>query len=156
MPNTYGVQRHPCFCLKKRRGGSNTGYAEVAQSLLDEKIYNSKDPVLLNDLTKKFGSFTAVNKLNFSIKEGEIFTILGHNGAGKTTAIFMLTGMLTPTSGDASIYGNKLSTDIDSVQQNLGLCQQFDVLFEILTVKEHLELVCELKNIPVAEKAQLI
>jgi ATP-binding cassette subfamily A (ABC1) protein 3 len=111
---------------------------------------------MLNNLTKKFGSFTAVNKLSFSIKEGEIFTILGHNGAGKTTAIFMMTGMLTPTSGDATIYGNKLSTDIDNVQQNLGLCQQFDVLFEILTVKEHLELVCELKNIPLGEKAQLI
>lgn len=104
----------------------------------DGKIYNSQDPVLLNDLTKKFGSLTAVNKLSFSIKEGEIFTILGHNGAGKTTAIFMLTGMLTPSSGDATIYGNKLSSDIDSVQQNLGLCQQFDVLFDILTVEEHL------------------
>lgn len=68
----------------------------------------------------------------------------------------MMTGMLTPTTGDATIYGNKLSTDIDNVQQNLGLCQQFDVLFEVLTVREHLELVCELKNIPLGEKAQLI
>jgi ABC-type multidrug transport system ATPase subunit len=54
--------------------------------------------------------------LSFSIKEGEIFTILGHNGAGKTTAIFMLTGMLTQTSGEATVYGNKLSEDIDAVQ----------------------------------------
>ena len=44
-----------------------------------------------------------------SIKQGEIFTILGHNGAGKTTAIYMLTGVLSPTSGDATIYGNKIS-----------------------------------------------
>jgi ABC-type multidrug transport system ATPase subunit len=70
----------------------------------------------LNNLTKKFGSFTAVNNISLSIKEGEIFTILGHNGAGKTTAIYMMTGMLSPTSGDATLYGNKLSTDIDSVQ----------------------------------------
>lgn len=103
---------------------------------------------MLDCLTKKFGDFKAVNELSFSIKEGEIFTILGHNGAGKTTAIFMLTGMLTPSSGDATVYGNKLSNNIDAVQQNLGLCQQFDVLFDKLTVKEHLQLVCELKNIP--------
>jgi ABC-type multidrug transport system ATPase subunit len=107
-------------------------------------------------LTKKFGAFKAVDNLNFSIKEGEIFTILGHNGAGKTTAIFMLTGMLTPTSGDATVYGNKLSNNIDGVQQNLGLCQQFDVLFDKLTVQDHLDLVCEIKNIPAAQKAQLI
>jgi len=111
---------------------------------------------LLDCLTKKFGDFKAVNELSFSIKEGEIFTILGHNGAGKTTAIFMLTGMLTPSSGDATVYGNKLSNNIDAVQQNLGLCQQFDVLFDKLTVKQHLELVCELKNIPRVQIAELI
>ena len=73
-----------------------------------------------------------------SIKKGEIFTILGHNGAGKTTAIYMLTGVLKATSGDATVYGQSISKDMDQVQQNLGLCQQFDVLFENLTVVEHL------------------
>lgn len=68
----------------------------------------------------------------------------------------MLTGMLTPSSGDATVYGNKLSSNIDAVQQNLGLCQQFDVLFDKLTILEHLKLVCELKNIPSAEIAGLI
>ena len=51
-----------------------------------------------------------------SIKENEIFTILGHNGAGKTTAIFMLTGILKPTSGEATVYGDPISTNIDDVQ----------------------------------------
>jgi ABC-type multidrug transport system ATPase subunit len=60
-------------------------------------------------LTKKFGDQIAVNNLKISIKQGEIFTILGHNGAGKTTAIYMLTGVLSPTSGDAVIYGNNIS-----------------------------------------------
>ena len=69
--------------------------------------------------------------------------MLGHNGAGKTTAIYMLTGILKPTSGDASsknrhklwadifilVYGNTLSNDMDGVRKSLGLCQQFDVLF---------------------------
>jgi ABC-2 type transport system ATP-binding protein len=67
-------------------------------------------------LSKTFGNFTAVNKLKFSIKQGEIFTILGHNGAGKTTAIYMLTGMLQPTDGDASIYGYKISENMSMIQ----------------------------------------
>ena len=56
-----------------------------------------------------------MDNLNFSIKEGEVFTFLGHNGAGKTTTIYMLTGMLSETSGTAHIYGNSISTDMDTI-----------------------------------------
>ena len=84
----------------------------------------------------------------FFIKEGEIFTLLGHNGAGKTTAISMLSGMLQASSGDAFVYRNSIKLKIEKVQLNLGLCQQFDVLFEELSVNEHLEFVCELKDYP--------
>ena len=87
-----------------------------------------------------------MKNLKFSIKEGEVFTFLGHNGAGKTTAINMLTGMLDCSNGDASVYGYTVTQNIDFVQKNIGLCQQFDVLFDLLTVREHLRLVCELKN----------
>jgi ABC-type multidrug transport system ATPase subunit len=62
-----------------------------------------------------FGDQIAVNNLKMSIKYGEIFTILGHNGAGKTTAIYMLTGVLSPSSGDASIYGNKVSESMTKI-----------------------------------------
>jgi ATP-binding cassette subfamily A (ABC1) protein 3 len=99
-------------------------------------------------LTKKFGDFNAVDKLSISIKENEVFCLLGHNGAGKTTVLNMITGILKPSSGNAQIYGANLVNDIDSVRQSLGLCQQFDVLYEVLTVREHLQLVCELKNVP--------
>jgi ATP-binding cassette subfamily A (ABC1) protein 3 len=58
-----------------------------------------------------------------SIKGNEVFTILGHNGAGKTTAIYMLTGMLKPTKGEAILYDNAVTTDIDDVRKDLGLCQ---------------------------------
>jgi ATP-binding cassette subfamily A (ABC1) protein 3 len=102
---------------------------------------------LLN-LTKKFGTFKAVDSLTLSIKENEVFCLLGHNGAGKTTVLNMITGILKPTRGNAFIYGNNLVTDIDAVRQSLGLCQQFDVLYDMLTVREHLELVCELKDVP--------
>jgi ABC-type multidrug transport system ATPase subunit len=101
----------------------------------------------MENLTKKFGDFTAVSNLKFSIREGEVFTFLGHNGAGKTTTIFMLTGMLDATSGDAKVYGYSILDNISVIQKNLGLCQQFDVLFETLTVWQHLWLVCELKNV---------
>jgi len=67
-------------------------------------------------LTKKFGDFTAVSKLKFSIKKNEIFTILGHNGAGKTTAIYMLTGMHKPSGGNAHVYGHDINNNIDLVQ----------------------------------------
>ena len=94
--------------------------------------------------------------MKFSIKEGEIFAFLGHNGAGKTTAIYMLTGMLKSSSGDAYVYGNSINKGIDKVQRNLGLCQQFDVLFDNLTVKEHLKFVCEIKDIPLADIEETI
>lgn len=85
---------------------------------------------MIEKLTKKFGSFYAVKDLTFSIKKDEILTLLGHNGAGKTTAIYMLTGVLSPTSGDATVNGYSISNNLDQVQQRLGLCQQFDVLID--------------------------
>jgi ABC-type multidrug transport system ATPase subunit len=69
-----------------------------------------------------FGNFKAVNKVKFSIKQGEVFAILGHNGAGKTTLINMLTGMTSCSGGDARIYGNSILTDIEAIQREIGLC----------------------------------
>jgi ABC-type multidrug transport system ATPase subunit len=60
----------------------------------------------------------------------------------------MITGILKPSSGNATIYGADLVDDIETVRQSLGLCQQFDVLFDVLTVREHLQLACDLKNVP--------
>jgi len=85
--------------------------------------YSVRDPIKLNSMTKKFGKFKAVDNLSLTVKQNEVFALLGHNGAGKTTAISMLTGMLRATKGDAIIYGNSLSRDLDQVRKNLGLCQ---------------------------------
>jgi ATP-binding cassette subfamily A (ABC1) protein 3 len=84
-------------------------------------------------MTKTYGSFKAVNDLSLDINANEVFCLLGHNGAGKTTAIQILTGIVAPSSGDASVYGSKLRSDIDGVRRSIGLCQQFDVLFDDLT-----------------------
>jgi ABC-type multidrug transport system ATPase subunit len=96
-------------------------------------------------MTKEFGEFRAVDDLTLSIKKNEIIALLGHNGAGKTTAIYMLTGMLMPTGGDAIINGFSIKKETDMVRRNLGLCQQLDVLFEKLSVEDHLALAMRIR-----------
>ena len=72
--------------------------------------------------------------------------IAGHNGAGKTTAISVLTGMIAPTSGDAWIGGRSISSDIGTIRHDLGVCPQFDILWPDLTVDEHLQLYAAIKG----------
>jgi len=118
MPNSYGIQLHPCFCFRKgdeETERRQTYNAKVDDEAVNAKIYDDNDPILIDSLTKKFGNFTAVKDLKFSIRQGEVFTILGHNGAGKTTAIFMMTGMLKPTAGNAHLYGYDINNHIDIV-----------------------------------------
>ena len=73
-------------------------------------------------MTKEFGEFRAVDQMTISIRSNEIIALLGHNGAGKTTAIYMLTGMLMPTHGDAILHGNSIKKETDTVRRNIGLC----------------------------------
>jgi len=72
--------------------------------------------------------------------EGEIFALLGHNGAGKTTAISMVTGLIMPTKGEGSFRDVDLFGQMKKIRTTLGVCPQLDVLFDDLTVKEHLEM----------------
>ncbi|GAU30068.1 hypothetical protein TSUD_332360 [Trifolium subterraneum] len=95
--------------------------------------------------TKK-GDCCAVNKLQLTLYENQILALLGHNGAGKSTTISMLVGLLPPTSGDALIFGKNIVSDIDEIRKVLGVCPQHDILFPELTVKEHLELFAILKG----------
>ena len=117
--------------------------------------FSQDDPIRLVNLTKKFGKFTAVNNMTLSIKSNEVFTLLGHNGAGKTTAIYMLTGMLTASSGDAIVYDYTVSEEIDDIRRDLGLCQQFDVLYEDLTAEQHLKLACAIKEVGVDTEKEI-
>ncbi|XP_010838764.1 PREDICTED: LOW QUALITY PROTEIN: ATP-binding cassette sub-family A member 3 [Bison bison bison] len=90
----------------------------------------------------------AVRDLNLNLYEGQITVLLGHNGAGKTTTLSMLTGLFPPTSGRAYISGYEVSQDMDQIRKSLGLCPQHDVLFDDLTVAEHLYFYAQLKGLP--------
>ncbi|KAJ3669241.1 hypothetical protein LUZ60_011191 [Juncus effusus] len=96
--------------------------------------------------TKK-GSCCAVDSLNLTLFENQILALLGQNGAGKSTTISMLVGLIPPSCGDALIFGRSIKTHMDEVRKTLGVCPQHDILFSELTVKEHLEIFAVLKGV---------
>ena len=90
-------------------------------------------------LTKRFGDFTAVDEITFEVFKGEIFGFLGANGAGKTTAMRMLTGLSNPTSGKATVAGFDVYKKAESIKKNIGYMSQKFSLYEDLTVLENLQ-----------------
>ena len=94
----------------------------------------------VSDLSRHFGDFVAVDRVSFAVKTGEIFGFLGPNGAGKTTTIKMLTGLLSPTSGSATVAGHDIETEIELVRGQLGYMSQMFSLYGDLTVDENIEL----------------
>lgn len=100
----------------------------------------SEKVISVSNLVKKFGNFVANDNLNFSVNEGEIFGFLGANGAGKTTAIRILSGLSKPTSGEVIVAGFDASRQSEMIKKNIGyMCQKFS-LYEDLTVKENITL----------------
>jgi len=90
-------------------------------------------------LTKNFGDFTAVDKITFDVKVGEIFGFLGANGAGKTTAIKMLIGLSRPSEGDAQVAGFDVYKETELIKQNIGYMSQKFSLYEDLSVRQNIE-----------------
>ncbi|XP_024027117.1 ABC transporter A family member 1 [Morus notabilis] len=93
------------------------------------------------------GKCCAVNSLQLTLYENQILALLGHNGAGKSTTISMLVGLVSPTSGDALVFGKNIITHMDEIRKGLGVCPQNDILFPELTVREHLEIFAILKGV---------
>ncbi|XP_035882337.1 retinal-specific phospholipid-transporting ATPase ABCA4 isoform X4 [Phyllostomus discolor] len=114
---------------------------------------NKSDILSLNELTKVYSgtSSPAVDRLCVGVRPGECFGLLGVNGAGKTTTFRMLTGDTTVTSGDATVAGKSILTNISEVHQNMGYCPQFDAIDELLTGREHLYLYARLRGVPAEE-----
>jgi len=94
--------------------------------------------IVANNLTRTFGKFTAVDHISFEVNKGEIFGFLGANGAGKTTAIKMLTGILSSSGGEARVAGFDIKKQRDKLKENIGYMSQKFSLYEDLTLKENI------------------
>lgn len=97
-----------------------------------------ENSIEVENLTKKFGDFVAVDNVDFTVKKGEIFGFLGANGAGKSTTIRMLCALLTPTSGTATVGGFDINTQPEKVKENIGYMSQKFSLYDDLTVEENI------------------
>lgn len=96
--------------------------------------------IYTRELTKRFGTFTAVDRISFSVRRGEIFGFLGANGAGKTTAMRMLCGLSVPTAGEGRVAGFDIATEAEEVKKHIGYMSQRFSLYEDLKVWENLRL----------------
>jgi len=112
----------------------------------------SEVAVEVHDLEKKFGAFTAVNRINFQVKRGEIFGFLGPNGAGKSTTIRMLCGIISPTSGSGLVGGYDIVKEQRKIKQHIGYMSQKFSLYDDLTVEENINFYSGIYTIPEKEK----
>lgn len=101
------------------------------------QLFNMK-AIAVQNLTKQFGSFTAVDNISFEVEKGEIFGFLGANGAGKTTAMRMLCGLSFPTRGEATVAGYDLFREAEKIKKSIGYMSQKFSLYEDLTIKENI------------------
>jgi ABC-2 type transport system ATP-binding protein len=109
--------------------------------------------VVVEDLSRRFGSFVAVDRVSFTVGRGEIFGFLGPNGAGKTTTIKMLTGLLLPTSGRARVAGFDLATQSETLKRHVGYMSQLFSLYADLTVEENIDFFTGLYAVPRLQRA---
>jgi ABC-2 type transport system ATP-binding protein len=110
--------------------------------------------VSVQNLEKKFGDFTAVNRINFEVKPGEIFGFLGPNGAGKSTTIRMLCGIIAPTSGTGQVGGYDIIKEQPKIKEHIGYMSQKFSLYNDLSVEENINFYSGIYKIPKAEKKE--
>lgn len=113
-------------------------------------------PIKIIKLSKTYSSLlqlhhsskNALDNLTLSGSKSEVLVLLGHNGAGKSTCMNMMTGMYGPTAGDALMYGNSIVNDMENVRKFMGVCMQEDILWPELTGYQHMQLFATIKGIP--------
>ncbi|KAF4711649.1 hypothetical protein FOZ63_019097, partial [Perkinsus olseni] len=118
-----------------------------------EELERDRATVRIRDLEVRFKSVRAVDGLDLTMYRDELFVLLGHNGAGKSTTINVLSGMVIPTSGDVTVYGHKVPTEMPVIRRSMGVCPQHDVLWDDLTVEEHFSLFANIRGLSRDEKA---
>uniref|UniRef100_A0A7M4FXT8 ATP-binding cassette sub-family A member 2 n=1 Tax=Crocodylus porosus TaxID=8502 RepID=A0A7M4FXT8_CROPO len=156
-PGMYGLPRPWYFPFQKSywlgNGRIETWectwpWSRTTRLSIEEEPNHLPLVVCIDKLTKvyKTDKKLALNKLSLNLYENQVVSFLGHNGAGKTTTMSILTGLFPPTSGSATIYGHDIRTEMDEIRKNLGMCPQHNVLFDKLTVEEHLWFYSQLKS----------
>lgn len=157
FPGEFGVPRKWYFPIEKLLCCLDNKVVDVQGlngSGLKSNAHFEADPVGKNIGIKTIGlrkvysnKKVAVQGLNMNMYDDEITVLLGDNGAGKTTTMSMLTGMFPPTTGTATINGSDVRTNIDGVRESIGLCPQHNILFDELTVREHIIFFAKLKGL---------
>uniref|UniRef100_A0A7M4E1C9 ATP binding cassette subfamily A member 3 n=1 Tax=Crocodylus porosus TaxID=8502 RepID=A0A7M4E1C9_CROPO len=146
---------HPRTVLGKEKEEEEDPEKALKSQYIEEEPADLVSGIKIKHLSKVFrvGNKTkeAVKDLTLNMYEGQITVLLGHNGAGKTTTLSMLTGLYPPTDGQAYISGYEISRDMVLIRKSLGLCPQHDVLFDNMTVAEHLHFYSGLKGYPPAK-----
>nr|QST14975.1 ABCA1-1 protein [Diaphanosoma celebensis] len=154
FPGQYGVPRpfyfmfQPSYWFPGRQKNPPPIDCQREESdLVEEDHANVRIGVSIRNLGKTYSNGKeALRNLSLDFYEDQITAFLGHNGAGKTTTISILTGLYTPSSGTATINGLDIGNKMDDIRQQLGLCPQYNVLFDELTVEEHLLFYANLKS----------
>ena len=118
--------------------GLGTSRSTVVRSYFPNSILMTEPMIEVEGLTKRFGAFTAVDHVSFTVGKGSIFGFLGPNGSGKTTVIRMLCGILQPTEGTARIGGHDVVRDLEPIKELIGYMSQKFSLYDELTVNENL------------------
>ncbi|CAC9461754.1 ATP-binding cassette protein subfamily A, member 6 [Leishmania infantum JPCM5] len=161
LPKQWGTRKHPLFFIMEPvrwfsgpsarvlEGGAD-GRAE--DGVFEEITEGGADyAVCATGLRKEYSRggkrFVAVNNLYWGMREGEISVLLGHNGAGKTTVLNMMTGMVEPDAGDCYINGSSVRNELNQVRRQIGYCPQHNILWGELTCREHLEYYGKIKGL---------
>ncbi|HNW92666.1 MAG TPA: ABC transporter ATP-binding protein [bacterium] len=110
--------------------------------------------VTVHELTRRFGDFTAVNRVTLAVATGEVFGFLGPNGAGKSTTIRMLCGLLTPTAGSGTVAGFDIRREAEKIKKHIGYMSQKFSLYEDLTVEENINFYSGIYRVPPAKKRE--
>ncbi|XP_040061354.3 LOW QUALITY PROTEIN: phospholipid-transporting ATPase ABCA3 [Ixodes scapularis] len=158
-PYQYGIPKHPLYFLQKSYWYSSTDYDsgsdmeavdDTSPDVFEAPPHNVETTISLSHVTKMFRGTNkkAVDNLSLKIYDGQITVLLGHNGAGKTTTMNMITGLFPPTEGRVKIKGYNILTQTKKARENFGLCPQHNVLFDEMTVEEHLYFFYSLKSSP--------
>ncbi|KAL1517917.1 hypothetical protein ABEB36_001617 [Hypothenemus hampei] len=156
FPGTYGVPQKWYFpftkqywCGQSRSIAIDSTFNDIVENegeFFEPEPKNLRAGIKIRNLRKVFKNNAAVRNLSLNMYQDQITVLLGHNGAGKTTTMSMLTGMFTPTSGTAIINGYDIRTEMNKVRESLGLCPQHNIIFDELTVAEHLYFFSRLKG----------